>query len=106
MTSRLGEGSTFWFTVPACATTWDACGSASVHPDLAGLSVLVVDDNASQRAVLSEHLVGWGMAVTAVDGGQTALAAMQDAQLQMGRPLPLLFSIGACRVWVESSSRT
>ncbi len=79
VTSRLGEGSTFWFTIPACATTWDACGSASVHPDLAGHSVLVVDDNASQRAVLSEHLVGWGMAVTAVDGSQTALAAMQDA---------------------------
>jgi PAS domain S-box-containing protein len=79
VTSRPGEGSTFWFTIPARATTWDACGSASVHAHLAGHSVLVVDDNASQRAVLSEHLVGWGMAVTAVDGSRTALAAMRDA---------------------------
>ena len=79
VTSRPGQGSTFWFTIPACEIISEASGSASVHPDLVGLSVLIADDNASQRAVLSGHLAAWGMVVSAVDGGEMALAAMRRA---------------------------
>ena len=79
VTSRPREGSTFWFTIPTTAATWDAYAPASAHPDLTGLPALIVDDNASQRAVLADYLGAWGMITTAVATGPTALAAIQDA---------------------------
>ena len=72
VTSRPGEGSTFWFTIPAGVTTRKRSDQPTVYPDLVGLSALIVDDNASQRAVLSAYLSGWGMVVTAVDSARNA----------------------------------
>jgi PAS domain S-box-containing protein len=79
VTSCPGQGSTFWCTIPASATSGQDGEPASFHPDLAGLPALVVDDNASQRAVLSDYLRGWGMLVTAVDTAANALSALRDA---------------------------
>ena len=42
---------------------------------LEGLHVLIVDDNATNRLILTEVLTNWGMRPTAVDGGRAALAA-------------------------------
>ena len=57
----------------------------SPDADLAGVTVLIVDDNATQRSVLSEYLTDWGMTVTTADSGQAALATMRTAATQ-GRP--------------------
>jgi two-component system sensor histidine kinase/response regulator len=79
--SQRGEGSTFWFTVRvhtvAPATTDCLPTPYSSHADLAGLKALIVDDNASQRDVLSKHLTAWGMTVTTADAGQAALAILR-----------------------------
>ena len=40
---------------------------------LAGMSVLVVDDNASNRKLAQEILHNWGMKATAVESGEQAL---------------------------------
>jgi len=56
--------------------------------DLRGLRALVVDDNATNRRILEEILIGWGMLPTVVDGGIAALHALDDAY-QAGKPFPL-----------------
>jgi CheY-like chemotaxis protein len=48
--------------------------------NLHGLPVLVVDDNATNRRILEEVLGHWGMKVTTVDGGRSALAALERAR--------------------------
>ena len=86
VTSELGAGSTFWFTIGVGA---DVGESTQKHPapdsGLAGLTILVVDDNATLRGVLSGYLTGWGMAVTTCDSGPAALRTMSEA-VREGRP--------------------
>ena len=78
--SRLAEGSTFWFTVTVHADIREAIHGL-LPPDvgLAGVTALIVDDNATQRGVLSGYMSDWGMAVTAVDSAEAALAVLRDA---------------------------
>jgi CheY-like chemotaxis protein/HPt (histidine-containing phosphotransfer) domain-containing protein len=54
-------------------------------PDLAGVSVLVVDDNATSRRSLSRYLSDWGMAVLTADTAPSALAHLRKATKD-GRP--------------------
>jgi len=53
--------------------------------DLQGLNVLVVDDNATNRRILQEILIGWGMKPTMVDGGFAAIETL-DRALAAGKP--------------------
>ena len=71
-TSRAGEGSTFWFDVPAPATEPPANEEDSEDPaaaPLAALRILVVEDNPTNRLVACKILEGLGAEVaTAADG--------------------------------------
>jgi signal transduction histidine kinase/DNA-binding response OmpR family regulator len=83
--SRLGEGSTFWVTLPLARAL-----DPSVRPPhpvdlLRNMRALVVDDNTSNRLVLDDRLSAWGMAVTVADNGDTALATLVEAARE-GRP--------------------
>lgn len=76
--SRLGVGSTFRFSVPLvpAGEPWPT----EVMPDLpAGLRALVVDDNASHRALLTRQLVSWGVQAQACADAEAALAALRRA---------------------------
>jgi two-component system sensor histidine kinase/response regulator len=80
--SRLGEGSTFHFTVefkrqdiPKHALIEQASGT-----DLQGLPVLVIDDNATNRLVLRELLSHWGIEVTEAEDGPTGLQELKRAK--------------------------
>jgi signal transduction histidine kinase/DNA-binding response OmpR family regulator len=77
--STEGRGSTFHFVLPLRPGR----GTARVVPlDLAALAklpVLVVDDNATNRLILTEMLTSWNMHPVAVDGGAGALAALRAA---------------------------
>jgi signal transduction histidine kinase/CheY-like chemotaxis protein len=53
--------------------------------DLKGVEVLVVDDNATNRRILEEMLLNWGMRTTVVDGGKAAISALERA-LAVGKP--------------------
>lgn len=68
--SRLGEGSTFSFTAQLPV---GADGSHSVPTDLHGLSVMVVDDNATSRLALQRLLESWGMAPVLSESSSEAL---------------------------------
>ena len=85
-----GRGSVFHVTVPL-ARRRERASTPVVHgrETLAGLPVLVVDDNATNRRILEETLIGWGMRPTLVPGGAEALRELTRAQ-RAGTPFPLI----------------
>jgi two-component system sensor histidine kinase/response regulator len=83
VSSRVGEGSTFWFDLPLAV---DSENPLPTSPDdLIDVRVLVVDDNAVNRRVLREQVKGWKMRHGEVASGAEALAALQEAN-QAGDP--------------------
>lgn len=73
-----GVGSTFHFTAEFELDTAPAPNSISVS-ELAGMRVLVVDDNATNRLILVEMLVGWKMLPASVERGAAAMEALDRA---------------------------
>jgi signal transduction histidine kinase/DNA-binding response OmpR family regulator len=87
--SQVGRGSTFRFTARfGRGVTPRAPGPPPAEGDLRALSVLVVDDNATNRRVLTEILTVRGLSVTAAPDGPTALAALERAMAD-GAPFRL-----------------
>ncbi len=91
--STPGVGSTFTFTIIV------GVGEATRRTFLTGISpelnhrrMLVVDDNATNRRILEQHLRGWGMHVVSATSGMEALdliaheAAFDCAVLDMQMP--------------------
>jgi PAS domain S-box-containing protein len=86
--SRLGEGSTFRFTLPLGLT--DEPLPEPATPDrLCDMPVLVVDDNRTNRRILCELLRNWRMVPTEAGGAEEALAVLREAR-QAGRPFRLV----------------
>jgi signal transduction histidine kinase/DNA-binding response OmpR family regulator len=83
-----GKGSTFWFT----ARLEKRSGLHGVIrprlPELRGMRVLGVDDNATNRLLLERQLSAWEMQVDCVADGPTALARLQAAHCN-GTPYAL-----------------
>ncbi len=88
--SRLGQGSTFHFTVPFEVPP-ESLGKPPLRDlaDLKGMTVLVVDDNSTNRRILEEVLINWGMRPILVAGGTAALDAMERAR-DDGKPFALV----------------
>ncbi|MGH2725580.1 MAG: response regulator, partial [Actinomycetota bacterium] len=77
VTSEKGAGSTFWFVVPFGRGT-----SAPALPektDLRGRRVLIVDDNETNRRILEQQTLSWGMRADLAVSGPSALEAMKAA---------------------------
>ncbi len=85
--SAPGRGSTFWFSVPL-AEAHGAGGSTS-HVDLAGVHVLVADDNATNRTILRHQLAAWNMTCDCVDDGAAARRLLRVAARE-DRPYALV----------------
>ncbi|MBS3780724.1 MAG: response regulator, partial [Desulfovermiculus sp.] len=79
VTSVPGQGSCLWFCLPFEVSQWqyDQEGQGSVS--LQGLPVLVVDDNATNREILTQNLKNWGLWPQEADSGARALQMMQAA---------------------------
>jgi two-component system sensor histidine kinase/response regulator len=92
--SEPGRGSTFTFTVKMGVQAPDhSLASEPQLSHLEGLQVLIVDDNATNRLILTEVLTNWGMRPTAVDGARAALAALRHAS-DRGEPYPMVLIDG------------
>ncbi len=90
--SEVGVGTTFCVTLRLLLALGEVRPRATVPgAELAGTNVLVVDDNATNRAVLDGLLVGWGMNVVVVDSGAAALDAARAA-VDGGEPFALVVS--------------
>jgi len=79
-TSTVDQGSTFQFTVPLAVSSSTASSRMSREwADLRDMSVLVVDDNATNRALLTGMVRRWQMRPTAADTGEAALEFLERA---------------------------
>jgi CheY-like chemotaxis protein/nitrogen-specific signal transduction histidine kinase len=88
--SGVGEGSTFHFTARFGVSKETAARPVPAEPDaVRGRPVLVVDDNATNRRILEEMLLQFGMRPVAVDGGAAALDALERGR-QVGEPFALV----------------
>ncbi len=82
VTSVPGKGSTFWFTA---GFGKQPAGVVSLQPrvqSLDQLRVLIVDDNATNRKILSHQLNSWGMIHEEADSGARALELLREASAQ------------------------
>jgi PAS domain S-box-containing protein len=76
VTSTLGRGSTFWFTIELDAVK-NIIESPENVADLTSQKVLIVDDNATNRELMRQLHEIWGIPHTLVSSGQQALDELQ-----------------------------
>jgi PAS domain S-box-containing protein len=76
--SQEGVGSAFWFTLHFARQQESARRNAPEVP-VKGARILVVDDNATNREVLTAQLQSWGAAVVARESGPEALVCLRNA---------------------------
>ena len=73
VSSEAGRGSTFHFSIPGPRHADAARDQPQGSGDLAGLHVLVVDDNATSGRILQRQLDSWGSTSDIADGAKAAL---------------------------------
>lgn len=91
--SERGKGSVFHFTAmfaPGGNGAFEGPAQMELS-ELCGLRVLVVDDNQTNRCILKDLLLSWGLKPTMADGGYEALAVLESAR-KSGKPFDLLLS--------------
>jgi len=87
--SRLGVGSTFYFTA-RCGIGPEAGIQPQLQPlDLKEVRTLVVDDSSTNRLILTEALAAWGALLTTAENGTQALSEMVRAS-RAGEPYDLI----------------
>ncbi len=76
--SEEGKGSTFWFTARFEKQT-EVSIVPEVFADITGTKILVVDDNAANRMLMTTLLSHWGCRYDSAVDGETALALLKKA---------------------------
>ena len=79
VTSVPGKGSSFWFTMSFDKQPHKAAVTPANIESLENLRVLIVDDNATNRKILSHQLSSWGMIHADADSGGEALELLKSA---------------------------
>jgi len=77
--SEFGHGSRFWFTARLNKTVLSGPSSRLGSDSLQDLRVCLVDDNATNLAVLAYYTSNWGMQHKKVWTGKEALASLREA---------------------------
>jgi signal transduction histidine kinase/CheY-like chemotaxis protein len=90
--SEPGRGSRFQVTISVgtASDTGEECHQTNEVP-LEGVSVLVVDDNSTNRRILEEQLRGWGMRPETAAGARDALSLIR-ARTDRGNPFDILLT--------------
>ncbi|MGZ5050429.1 MAG: response regulator [Methylobacter sp.] len=86
--SALGQGANFWFTLPLVPMDNDI---PVPQANFSGKRALIVDDNATNRMILTHYLSNWGFTLSEADSGPAALVELEAAALR-NEPYDLLLS--------------
>ncbi len=78
--SSPGEGSRFHFTAKFGYGSGKPNAARMIPEDLQGVRILVVDDNATAREILTHMLSEFGLDASAADSGETALEMLEQAE--------------------------
>ncbi len=100
--SQVGTGSTFTFVVVLELGTAKASAPEPDEAKLQGATVLIVDDNTTNRAVLRDMTRNWGMQPVLAESAHAAVAAL-EAMLSEGRR-PDLVLLDVCMPEVDGFS--
>ncbi len=77
--SEVGKGSKFWFEIELPAHS--EVGARKRTPmDVTGARILIVDDNAVNRSILTEQMTAWQFDSAAAKSAEEALAVMRAAK--------------------------
>jgi PAS domain S-box-containing protein len=87
--SEPGQGSTFWFTITTFKPTEEGTRPLIIPVDLKMLPVLVIDDNQTNRTIISKIVTGFGCEVTQASSGNQALTALRTSS-RKGKPFRLI----------------
>jgi signal transduction histidine kinase/CheY-like chemotaxis protein len=84
--STQDKGSTFYFEIPTRSAPIPASSNRiSPRPGIHGKRLLIVDDNATNRRILSQQATGWGLAAFSTESGNEALE-----MIDRGEPFDLV----------------
>jgi PAS domain S-box-containing protein len=86
--SEPGKGSNFWFTTRLEKQSDDVQSAPSRRADLRNLRVLVVDDNDTNRRIVHEQVISWGMKNGMAEDGPSALERLRSFA-ECGEPYDL-----------------
>jgi len=88
--SKVGEGSEFWFTARFTLPAIEGVDKRDERAALQNVRALIVDDNATGREILMNHMIEWGMRPSEARDGSSALKALLRAK-QEGDPFRIAF---------------
>ncbi len=77
--SEAGQGSEFWFTAKLKLQPEGSQTRLPAPANLKGIRVLIVDDNATNREMLTIRMTSWGMRPVEAANGPIALDLMKEA---------------------------
>ena len=97
-----GHGSTFRFTVWLTKQPAEAHAAPLSKGSLHGRRLCIVDDNATNRRILEQYALHWGLQSASAADGYHALALLKDAATR-GEPFDWRFSICRCLAWTDWS---
>jgi len=86
--SESGKGSRFWFAIKLKKQSRNESVSHTQFNDLRGVRILIVDDNSTNRSILHDQILAWGMSNGSSENGQKALELL-TAAAKRGEPYDL-----------------
>ena len=75
----VGQGTTFSFILPLLATTNLQLNQPQEYSGLSGLKLLIVEDNDTNRNILQNYALSWGMSVDAASSSLSALDLLRKS---------------------------
>jgi PAS domain S-box-containing protein len=88
--SELNEGNTFYFSAPFKKTKASfVCAPPATVEDFKGMNALIIDDNETNRLILTEVMARWGLHSEEAESGAGGLEKIKRA-MEAGRPFDLI----------------
>ena len=83
VSSRVGEGSIFWFEIAAPLSRPAEKAGVGGEAPLAGIRILVVEDNATNRMIATKMLEGLGAQVETAEDGEHGVQAVRSRPMDL-----------------------